>query len=265
MKMNNEIKEFNAKFDKKIMEIQIVTGSSAFGGAKGPGEELWEASIDITAWKLINDKNICGERYFLRTKADMEYLNELRGKILPDTICSVKVRQKENKFLLVEITGKGIIDNELENILKEQTKPVIYKDKTLGKFVLDKRFDEYTGKIKWNNKRIKMAITKYTGEMLDKVFIAANEFIREQEMWDRRIKEFAANKLAKLKNTSWLEEDEEEITADEFIKKIKAESINISLKNKFEVYFDDGEIFWGHSIVVSGNFEKGPLRADIAG
>lgn len=265
MKINREVKEFNDNFDEKIMEIQAVTGSSKLGGAKGPGEELWEAEINITAWKSIHSENICNENYFLTTKVDTEYLHELMRKILPDTIYTLKVRQNGNKFLLVEIIENKNIDNELENILKEQTRPIIYEDKILGRFTLDKRFNEYTGRIKWHNKEIEITVEKYIGKRLNDVFIIANEFVKEQEVWDKRIKEFVAGKLLKLKNKSWLEENEEEITVDKFIEKIEIESINISLKNKFEICFDDGEIFWGHSIVVNGNLEKGPLKAEIAG
>ena len=263
--MDKEIMDFNAQFNEEIKEITIITETSPLSGAKFGVEIFYEIRCEITAWKFINADEVFTGNYFLTGKADLEQINELREKILPDSIVSLKVRQKGNSFLIVEIIENKNVNEALTNILKEQTKPVIYKDKTLGKFTLDKRFGIYTGKIKWNNKSIEMNIEKYTGKRLDDIFAAANELVKEQSIWDKRIKEFAAEKLLKLKNKNWLEDGEKEITAEQFIKKMKLESIEVSLKNKFEFCFDDGDLFWGHIIMVYGNLEKGPLKAEIEG
>jgi hypothetical protein len=261
--MDNEIMDFNAKFDEKVKEITIITENSPLGGAKGGTEKFYEIKCGITAWKYINSDNVFKGDFALTGKADFQQIKELQGKILPDSIVSLKVRQKENTFLLVEIIENKNVNEELENILKEQTKPIIYADEILGEFALNKRFNIYTGKTKWNNKAIELNIEKYNGKRLNEVFIVANELFKEQSIWDKKIKEFAADKLVKLKNKSWLEEGENEITKEQFIEKMKPESINISLKNKFEFCFDDGELFWGHGITVYGNLEKGPMKAEV--
>jgi hypothetical protein len=261
--MDKEIMDFNAQFNEELKEITIITETSPLGGAKGGAEKFYEINCGITAWKFINSDEFFTGEFLLTGKADYRQIKELQEKILPDSIISLKVRQRENAFLLVEIMENKNINEELKNILKEQTKPIIYTDETLGEFTLNKRFNKYTGKIKWNNKKIELDIEKYTGKRLNDVFIVANELIKEQSMWGKKINEFAVEKLLKLKNKSWLEEGEKEITAEQFIKKMKLESINVSLKNKFEFYFDDGELFWGHGITVYGNLEKGPLRAEV--
>jgi hypothetical protein len=261
--MDNEIMEFNAKFDEKVKEITIITENSPLGGAKGGTEKFYEIKCGITAWKYINSDKVFKRNFVLTGKADFQQIKELQGKILPDAIVSLKVRQKEDTFLLVEIIENKNVNEELEDILKEQTRPIIYTDETLGEFILNKRFNIYTGRIKWNNKAIKLNIEKYTGKRLNEVFIVANELFKEQSMWDKKIKEFAAEKLLKLKNESWLEEGENKITAEQFVKKMELESIDVSLKNKFEFCFDDGELFWGHGITVYGNLEKGPMKAEM--
>jgi hypothetical protein len=263
--MDNEITEFNAKFDKEIKEIAIITQTRPFSGAKSGTDKFYEVIMGITAWKFITGKEIFTGEYSLTVKADSEGIKSLREKILPDTIISLKVRQKGNYFLLVEIFENKTIDEELEKILKEQTKQIIYKDDTLGRFILDKRFDIYTKKIEWDNKNVELNIEKYKGKRLSDAFITANEFIREQIMWDQKVKKFAANKLLKLKNEEWLEENEKEITLEQFVERINVENINIFSRKRFEIYFDDGDIFWGHEIIVSGNLEKGPIRVEIEG
>lgn len=263
--MDKEIIEFNAKFDTEIKEIMIITETNPIGGAKGGNEKLYEVKAGITAWKNINSNEIFTGEYYLTCKADLDKVRELQNKVLPDTIYTLKIRQNKNAFLLVEIIENNIKDDELERILKEQIKPVIYTDETLGKFILDKRFNIYTGKIKWNNKNIEMEIEKYTGKRLTDVFIIANDLVKDQILWDKKVKEFAAEKLLKVKNKEWLEEDEKEMVKEQFIKKIKLERISVFIKNKFEFCFDDNEIFWGHSIIVYGNLEKGLIKAEVEG
>ena len=43
------------------------------------------------------------------------------------------------------------------------------------------------------------------------------------------------------------------------------ESVNVSQDGGFELYYDDGDIFAGHVIIVSGNMEKGLYDAQFAG
>ncbi len=84
-------------------------------------------------------------------------------------------------------------------------------------------------------------------------------------MWKKRIDQYAVRELLDLKNGTWLEEGEAELTADQFIARMKLESIMISSDGKFEFWHDDGDLFWGHAIQVSGNVKDGPTQADIPG
>src|SRR3989339_1807431 len=54
-----------------------------------------------------------------------------------------------------------------------------------------------------------------------------NEIINWYEENSKKVKSFASNKLLELKNTHWVESDTDVVTEDEFITKIKLESIAI--------------------------------------
>ena len=147
----------------------------------------------------------------------------------------------------------------------KQTEPKIYKDKVLGEFTLDERIDQLFRKINWPGGYVTLNVENCDGEELAGVFATANKIVKAKKEWDKKIKEFAAGELLELKNNSWLDDDETEITADQFVEKIKIETIDISQDNEFEFYLDDGDIFWGHTIIVSGNLEDGLSDAQIAG
>lgn len=76
-------------------------------------------------------------------------------------------------------------------------------------------------------------------------------------------------KLLDLAN-DWLEDNEDEdkpdkITKEMFIDNIKMSELCISPDGSITLFYDDGDMFWGHTIQIiideNGNYES----ADIAG
>jgi hypothetical protein len=43
------------------------------------------------------------------------------------------------------------------------------------------------------------------------------------------------------------------------------ESITVTPDGSFDFWHNDGDLFYGHSIQVSGNLSQGPTHADIPG
>lgn len=65
------------------------------------------------------------------------------------------------------------------------------------------------------------------------------------------IREFAGRKLLELKNESWLDEDENELTQQDFTERlIRVESITYNVDGTLTIWFDDNDLFWGHGIAV---------------
>ncbi|NDV95706.1 DUF2262 domain-containing protein [Dysgonomonas sp. 521] len=86
--------------------------------------------------------------------------------------------------------------------------------------------------------------------------------------------EKALQKMAKpmsaLKNEVWLGEDEDgqeepRISADELLKRIKITAIAFDDECEAEIYCDDGDIFWGHCILISTNARGTYQDATLAG
>lgn len=60
----------------------------------------------------------------------------------------------------------------------------------------------------------------------------------------------AAEGLLPLHNESWNENDKD-LTKEEFIKAITLKSITLELEGDSSIWFDDGDLFYGHSIHIS--------------
>ena len=76
-------------------------------------------------------------------------------------------------------------------------------------------------------------------------------------------RKFAASQLLELKNKTWLEDGEEPITAEEFAERLVLSEV-ISMGDIIEFWFDDDDIFWGHSVRVDMHPDGTPDSAEIS-
>jgi hypothetical protein len=71
--------------------------------------------------------------------------------------------------------------------------------------------------------------------------------------------------LLNLKNDNWLDDGEDEVTAEQFIEAMRLESIAVYPDGSFVFWHQDGDLFWGHSIQICGSLSEGLTDADIPG
>jgi hypothetical protein len=75
------------------------------------------------------------------------------------------------------------------------------------------------------------------------------------------------NTMVPLKNDCWLDDDETPISGEELLQAIQSKEISISLSEGglAEMFFDDGDFFGGHSIVVWHSKDSVVDRVHLAG
>ena len=259
---NSQFKEFAAQFQPEELSILAVTGASGFGGGKKGGEELWTASIGLTAWMEEDSPDIHRGEFRLTTVGDDHLLDILRQRARPDFIIKFRGRVSEDgeRLLLLNLPEPGF-DPDLKAILEEQKKPVTFWEEGLGTFALDRRVDWFETSIDWLGSSVSLTFDK--DEDRAETLRRAKDLLASAPDWDRRVREYAAADLLDCAN-DWAE-DEEEITREQFIQRMELESIEIRADGSFEFWFADGDMFYGHSIHVSGDMEHGPDRADMEG
>jgi hypothetical protein len=96
----------------------------------------------------------------------------------------------------------------------------------------------------------------------DQLFPVLPATQREAALWAQN---FAIQELLPLKNQFWLEEGQEEVTADSFANSLQLETIAISWNGSIEFYYNDGDLFFGHTIELSGEIHGGFRRANPIG
>ena len=103
------------------------------------------------------------------------------------------------------------------------------------------------------------------GDEQDDVIAVAGgrEFIRWLRRHEPAARRFAAAELLDTHNGSWNEG--EPISARGFADRMKLESVGIDADGGASLYYHDGDLFWGHCIIVSVAADRAFEDATIAG
>jgi hypothetical protein len=156
-------------------------------------------------------------------------------------------------------------DDPLAVRAAELSRPVTHDSERFGTLRLDRGLDWWEGEATWMGDAIKIALAATDQRELNAALATAGALWDDQAGWSERIQAFAARELLELKNESWLDEDEAPLAEAEFRERMRLESVTVYPDGGFTFLHDDGELFWGHGIQVSGTLAEGPDNADIAG
>lgn len=259
---NAKFKEFSAQFLPEELSVLAVTGANGFGGGKTGGEELWTASIGLTAWMEEDSPEIHRGEFVLSAVGDDQLLGILRQRAPRDFILKFRARASEDgtRLLLLDLPEPGF-DPDLKAILEEQKKPVTFWEEGLGTFTLNRQVNWFETEADWLGTEISLVFDREE----DRAGCVANAkaLLAAAAGWDKRVREYAADELTSLAN-DWAE-DEEEITREGFMERMEPESVEVRADGSFEFWFTDGEMFYGHSIHVTGNLADGPRTAQMEG
>lgn len=264
-----EFKAFAADFLPEELDILAVTGASGFNGGKAPGKAMWTAGIELTAWMEEDSAELHREQAQLVALADDRLMDYLRQRVPRDFIlkCRVRPAPDNKRFLMLDLPQPAF-DPELKSILEEQKKPVTFETEDFGTFTLNRAIGWFEANANWLGTEIALDFDR--DEDRDGCLSTARALFAQPEDWDRRVRAFAAEKLLSLAN-DWARDgaeegaDPESITPEQFMGRIELQSIQVYPDGSFEFWFQDGDLFWGHAIRVSGSLTGGPEDAETAG
>lgn len=176
----------------------------------------------------------------------------------------------------LELLESNVSDEFLEGLIEKYNAPVVAKSELLGEFVLDKDLDLFCGKCDWLGDEADASINVEEGqETVDEGIKCLEAFYNDRASWDKKMREYAAGELTDLANewqSSDCDVDEdgepidfEELTEEDFASRLEISSIEMGVDGNFTVYYDDGDMFFGHSIVVEGSLNEGVNYADMMG
>ena len=259
--------------DCREAEIVGVVSASGVGavGTGGPRKRArWTALITLTGWRLVGEEMRKSEMVVRKEMSDRE-LRVLQGSMDAYDVVRIRARFTEHSVfgtpqaLLSRFIGRDRSDSELNAYALKLQELVTFLDPQFGLLTLDRRLDWYEATPEWCGNAIRLWIPAKPADAVEKSLGVARRLWTEQEEWQRRITAFAIAELLALKNDTWLDEGEAEIGEADFARRMVLESVSVKEDGTFEFWHNDGELFWGHSIMVSGNLADGPTDAGIHG
>lgn len=263
-----EIKAFAEEFPGEETDILAVTGPGAFDRDPVGESGLWKLSIPLTAWMDEYTKELQQGEARLEAVIDQTLLDYLleripRNFIITATVCP---NADGTRFRMTDLPKPGF-DPDLKAILDEQKKPVTLDVEGLGTFTLSRAMGWFQAAVTWMDREVSMTFDQ-TEDALDSAQETARALVNDQEVWDARVRSFAAEQLLDRVNELVAEmadedEDTECFTATSLQNRWEVDSILAGPNGTFEFLFSDDDLFLAHPVRVTGNLEDGPLQADM--
>ena len=264
-----ELRALGQKFLPEEFSILAVTGAGGFGGSRPQENGPWLAVLELTAWKEEDSEEPAHrEKTQLVALADDKLMDYLRRRVRGDSVFQIMVRPSEDgkQFLMTELPQPEI-DPEMKAILEEQKKPVSIWVPELGTFTLNRLVNWFEAEVEWLGQPARLDIDRE--EDWDACVEQAKALMADQKSWDEKVRSFAADQLLEQAN-DWAQdaaegEEPEEITREQFMERLELDAVQISADGRFEFWFNDGDLFWGHAIHVTGSLDQGPEMAQREG
>ncbi|MDE6781139.1 MAG: DUF2262 domain-containing protein [Ruminococcus sp.] len=285
--MENVPESIDGRFHSEEKEFLVMT----IGGTSGSKcDGYWNKSIDILGYVEIESGRTSNIKSSLNWsvedyKSDNNFKNggiiyRIKGRLpkLLDGEPWINNEYRMSGLYATEIISENEKNDFLENLLTEYRKEVSVNSEVLGKLILNKELDWYEteNNLEWCGEYVEFSISPDGENDINEFLPLAEEFYKNRQEWDKKLREFSASQLTELAN-DWLEdeyyeEDDEEtepvpeITEKDFANRISISGISFYTDGNFEVFYDDDDMFWGHSILIDGNIKTGKLESShIAG
>lgn len=254
---------FESKFDDEVLDLVVLIKSKICGWSRDNFYRM--PSATMIAFLDLKTNEVNRHPTFLRW-IEKDTNSKLRYNFEDLGIYHIQARKSntgENAYMLVDVVNKT--RNEcLEDLKKEYMKPVIFTYKET-KFTLNRRYNQFEGQLNYQGEMCDFylmvseedtGITKHINK-LDEIFDNPLAF-------DIRVREYVAEELYKLAN-DWLDEDGDEISKEEFMKKIGNPTFNIYSDGTICLMYDTDGMFTDHVITVKINDNGDLVKAEIEG
>ncbi|MBD1385323.1 DUF2262 domain-containing protein [Mucilaginibacter rigui] len=108
----------------------------------------------------------------------------------------------------------------------------------------------FTGTLTYNHGQYEITLVDFDTDDLEKAAHLATQINNWLNSNLNQVKQFAANALIEDKNSEWLEENEAPVSEEAFMQTIEFKGVLAFSEGSFEIYFNDNDLFWGHTIIV---------------
>lgn len=258
-----EVDRSPCEYNRDVVEIEGVVGPESQGGWPFC-EEFSIHCFCFAAWRHPGQEVNRNELVILRPVpeegdwfSEFPQLSLHRIKVLLST--------DETRAVFAGTSTVQPESSQLIEIAEELATPLVIQTEQFGELRLNRSVGWFEGEADWNDKSVRFTFEVDDSKQLAATLQVAEQLWSDQRGWEMKVNAYAVQELLSLKNECWLGEDEAPLTPVQFLTRMTLVSITIRPDGKFEFWHNDGDLFWGHSIQISGSLDKGLQYADIPG
>lgn len=193
----------------------------------------------------------------------LHYLYRLDGETL--TLCSGAFgafpdRISDDYSIIKLIRDHGPVP---ETKQPSGTPPLV--DDLLGTLVWDDNLNWYQGEVSVANVSFELSLNPDEGTDASRALARARQIVEDFERYRQMAADYAVDGLLDLKNDAWLDDGENEVSAEAFQAKMTLNAITVEADGAVTFWHHDGDLFRGHSIQVCIDANDKCTGTDIPG
>jgi hypothetical protein len=240
--------------------IRPGTGSAGRSDSRSP----WTMAIALAPWRVVGENPVSGQTTVWQVCADDDALAAAKQAIppqgslveivveAPDRIPGLEFRGRAaSEFLFVRWAGV-VADVELAALAVETEPPARVTDAVLGELTWNEQIGRYQTMRTTPDGTYRLSIEPDDSRSPEPEIASAGPRVLEFERRLARLQLDVARKAFGLWNDAWRDEDDPELTVEEFASRLSLKSLSIGPDGTLgSAYYSDGGLFCGHAIEVS--------------
>ena len=249
--------------------VDVIGILKSGGGGHTEADGQFNMTLKFDTWKIPPGKLHTSE-LMVDFISSQEKCDAIRKSLVKDNIYRIRAKVllasadfDWDEAELFEFVGADTSDAELNECLTELQQPVTYQDPQLGVFTLNRDYNLFQSKAQWNGQEIELTLNVKELDENNAALKTAHLLWDGQADWDQRIRQYLEQEMLPVKNDSWRDDGEAEVSAAEFHANTELQTIVIDRDGTFEFWFDDGEMFGYHMLYCRGELARGFFQASL--
>ncbi|MEM8559604.1 MAG: DUF2262 domain-containing protein [Bacteroidota bacterium] len=183
---------------------------------------------------------------------------------------TVRLSDDETRAVFLDDLGLGDrfehADDDLFDLADELRRPQTIETERFGTLTENQQLGWMESTANWNGTDLRLTLSRGMRGRIDADDFApalhtAEQLWADEAGWKDRIEAHAAT-LYPIWDGGWRQDGD---APDVFVARMTLETIACGPDGAFEFWYDDGDLFAGHAILVSGTLADGPTLATLAG
>jgi hypothetical protein len=250
-----------------IIIVGVVHPYRTGGGQVGHTKEnVWTLHFVFETWRDPNGL-LHTTKLIIRCHVTHDEFDWYINRIKPYAILAARVKLTGSKAAeLLEILDDPVTaDDALAQRAVELQKPKTYEHDVFGILTFDRELDWYRGTTLWAGKDVELYLsTEDSTTHLQAALQVALKLWNDQTRWNEQ-RDFIIQEKLDLYNNDWRDDDDPELTPEEFRTRVILKAITVYPSGLFEFWHDADYLFGYHTVSIDGSLRDGLTEAKIVG